>query len=153
MRLILFFLLNFGALALGGFLIGNPGENEWYNGLNKAPFTPPGWVFGFAWTTIMVCFSFYLFNIVKKKKISSQKEIILLFVFQWILNVAWNPVFFRFHYVILAQFILIALTLIILYFLIYSNRKQEKLNVILILPYFLWLLVANGLNGYIWLYN
>jgi tryptophan-rich sensory protein len=67
--------------------------------------------------------------------------------------VAWNPLFFRFHYVFFAQYILIGLTLIILYFLIQSKKNQEKLNVFLILPYFLWLLVANGLNGYIWLYN
>jgi benzodiazapine receptor len=153
MRLVIFFLLNFGALALGGFLSGNPGENEWYQGLNKAPFTPPGWVFGFAWTTIMICFSFYLFNIVKSKKISYQKEIISLFILQWILNVSWNPIFFKYHYVVLAQIILIALTLVILYFLIYSINKKEKLNVFLILPYFLWLIIANGLNGYIWLYN
>lgn len=153
MRLILFFLLNFGALALGGFLSGNPGENEWYQGLNKAPFTPPSWVFGFAWTTIMIFFSFYMFHIVKSKKITQHKEIILLYTLQWILNVAWNPIFFHYHYVAFAQLILILLTLVILYFLIYSINKKEKINAFLILPYFLWLIIANGLNGYVWLYN
>ncbi|QLH45180.1 MAG: tryptophan-rich sensory protein [Bacteroidota bacterium] len=27
--------------------------------LATSPWTPPGWVFGFAWTLIMVCYSFF----------------------------------------------------------------------------------------------
>lgn len=59
-RLILFLILNFGALALGGLFTNNGVNSEWYTNLNKAPWTPPGWVFGFAWTTIMICFSIYM---------------------------------------------------------------------------------------------
>jgi hypothetical protein len=46
LRLILFLIINFGALGIGGLLLGNPATNEWYQSLNKAPWTPPGWVFG-----------------------------------------------------------------------------------------------------------
>ena len=59
-RLIIFFLLNFGALGIGGFFTGPGVSSEWYQNLNKAPWTPPGWVFGAAWTTIMICFSIYM---------------------------------------------------------------------------------------------
>jgi len=52
-RLITFLLLNFGALAVGGFFTGKGVPSYWYSDLIKAPWTPPGWVFGFAWTTIM----------------------------------------------------------------------------------------------------
>ena len=59
--IILFLVLNFGALAIGGVLMGSsPIENSWYQGLNQAPWTPPGFVFGIAWTIIMLCFSIYL---------------------------------------------------------------------------------------------
>lgn len=45
----LFFIINFGALGLGALLMdSSPIENEWYVQLNKAPWTPPGWVFGAA---------------------------------------------------------------------------------------------------------
>lgn len=152
MRLIIFFLLNFGALALGGFLSGNPGENEWYQGLNKAPFTPPGWVFGFAWTSIMICFSFFMFHITGGS-LNQHKKVLINFFIQWILNVFWNPVFFRLHEVLIAQIILIFLTLTITYFLFIVWKQKNTLNIILILPYFLWLIVANALNGYVLLFN
>ena len=57
---VLFLLINFGGLAFGSWLMNNGPMTDWYADLNKAPWSPPGWVFGFAWTTIMVCFSFYL---------------------------------------------------------------------------------------------
>ena len=43
-QLIIFLLLNFGALALGGLFTGSGVSSDWYNGLNKAPWTPPGWM-------------------------------------------------------------------------------------------------------------
>ena len=45
MRLLFFLLLNFGGLALGSFLMGEGPTGMWYSNLNKAPWTPPGWVF------------------------------------------------------------------------------------------------------------
>ena len=60
MRLVFFFLLNFGALALGSYLMGEGPTGNWYTNLNKAPWTPPGWVFGASWTLIMVCLSIFM---------------------------------------------------------------------------------------------
>jgi benzodiazapine receptor len=59
-RIIVFAVLNFGALGIGVYLMGQGATSDWYQGLNKAPWTPPGWVFGAAWTTIMVFFSIYM---------------------------------------------------------------------------------------------
>ena len=47
-RIIIFLVLNFGALGIGGLFTGKGVPSEWYNELNKAPWSPPGWVFGFA---------------------------------------------------------------------------------------------------------
>ena len=46
--LIIFLIINFGALGLGVLLMQNGPETDWYLQLNKAPWTPPGWVFGAA---------------------------------------------------------------------------------------------------------
>lgn len=59
-RLALFLLFNFGALAVGGIYTASGVTSDWYNQLNKAPWTPPGWVFGAAWTLIMVCLAVYM---------------------------------------------------------------------------------------------
>lgn len=40
-RIILFLVLNFAALAIGGLFTGDGVPSEWYQNLNKAPWTPP----------------------------------------------------------------------------------------------------------------
>ena len=88
--IILFLLLNFGALAIGSFLMNNGPQTDWYVSLNKAPWTPPGWFFGVAWTTVMVCFSIYLAYLLPLKSSSS---FWIVFSIQFVLNVAWNYIF------------------------------------------------------------
>lgn len=145
-RIVIFLLLNFGALAIGGFFTGKAVQAEWYLSLNKAPWTPPGWVFGFAWTTIMICFSFYMAHLWSSSE--NKKLIIGLFILQWVLNVGWNPIFFYFHHVTAGLVVISILTLLVGY-LLYSYWPVLKMKSALLLPYFLWLLIATSLNGYI----
>jgi tryptophan-rich sensory protein len=149
-KLIIFLLLNFGALALGGLFTGKGVSSEWYSQLSKAPWTPPGWVFGAAWTAIMVCFTLYMafaWTAIEDKKI-----LVILYLLQWVLNVAWNPVFFYYQKALMALIIISALTLLVgfMLFFYWPLLKQKS---IFILPYFLWLMIATSLNGYIYLKN
>jgi len=149
-RLILFLILNFGALAIGGYFTRNGVPSMWYESLIKAPWTPPGWFFGFAWTTIMICFSLYLaylWSVVKNKSL-----LIFLFMIQWVLNISWNPTFFYYHNVMAGMLIITSLTLLIGFF-IYHYWTDLKIKGALILPYFIWLLIASSLNAYILLNN
>ena len=150
LKIIGFLFLNFGALALGGLFAGSGAGSNWYAELNKAPWTPPGWVFGFAWTTIMLCFSVYMATLYTKTK--SVKTIIILYVIQWMLNVAWNPVFFYFHKANIGLILIVCLTIIVAYFL-FNFRGDLKAYSIFILPYFIWLCIATSLNAYISLMN
>ena len=150
LRLIIFLAINFGALAIGGFFTGKGVPSDWYVNLNKAPWTPPGWVFGFAWTTIMICFSFYLAYL--WLHVENKKMLIILYVIQWVLNVCWNPVFFYFHNALFGLILIGLLTLTIGYILL-EYRDEMKYLTALILPYFIWLLVATSLNGYILVKN
>ena len=148
-NLIIFLILNFAALGIGGFLMGEGPSSEYYQSINKAPWTPPGWVFGIAWTTIMVCFSLYMAYLVHA---DNSKVVLGLYAVQWILNVSWNPLFFDLHLVLPALLVIIALTLLVGYFLFhyYSHLGAKWL---LIAPYFVWLCIASSLNGYIQIYN
>ncbi|MBL6667103.1 MAG: tryptophan-rich sensory protein [Crocinitomicaceae bacterium] len=150
LKIIGFLFLNFGALALGGLFAGSGADSNWYAELNKAPWTPPGWVFGFAWTTIMLCFSIYMATLYTKTK--SVKTIIILYVIQWMLNVAWNPVFFYFHKANIGLILIVCLTILVAYFL-FNFRGDLKAYSIFILPYFIWLCIATSLNAYISLMN
>lgn len=146
-RFVVFLILNFGALGLGAFFMGsNPGENEWYQTLNKAPWTPQGWVFGAAWTFIMVSYSVFLTVSYK----SNEKFVFLiLFVAQLILNILWNPLFFKYHHTLIAFFELSFLFVVLLYYLLLVRGYR----LVFLLPYLLWLIVAISLNGYVVLKN
>ncbi|MDO9001312.1 MAG: TspO/MBR family protein [Bacteroidota bacterium] len=151
-KLILFLVINFAALGIGGILIGNPSTNEWYQSVNKAPWTPPGWMFGFAWTTIMLCFSIFLFQASNKFSFNDLKVFYILFTVQWILNILWNPIFFRFHFVFFGLIIIILLTLLVGWFF-YWGIKEVGHSGFFVLPYFIWLLIATSLNAYIYFKN
>jgi tryptophan-rich sensory protein len=149
-RLTVFLLLNFGALALGGLFTSKGVPSDWYFNLSKAPWTPPGWVFGAAWTIIMICFSIYM---AKAWTVTEDKGFLaIVYSAQWILNVGWNPTFFYFNKVAIALILISMLTLLI-GFMLFFYWKKLKLNSILIAPYFIWLLIATSLNGYIFFNN
>ena len=150
LRVIIFLVINFTALGLGGFFTGKAVTVDWYLNLNKAPWTPPGFVFGAAWTLIMICFSVYMAYL--WGSIQQPKLLMLLFIVQWMLNVGWNPTFFYFHQTILSLVIIIALTLLVTYIL-FNFWSNMHLKTLLIAPYFIWLLIATSLNAYIVLKN
>ncbi len=150
LKTILFLVVNFTALLIGGIFTGKGVPSEWYLSLDKAPWTPPGWVFGAAWATIMICFAIYMAFALEKVK--NVKTLLVLFLIQWVLNVLWNPVFFYFHHVMLGLIIISALTILIAVFL-FRYGAVLKLKSLLIVPYFIWLLIATSLNAYILLNN
>ncbi len=145
----LFLGINFGALGIGSWLMNNGPKTAWYIEINKAPWSPPGWVFGVAWTTIMICFAIYLTFLFTKQNSTKVK---ILFVTQVVLNVSWNYIFFNQHNVGLALLNIALLTILVFYFLI-GFRKQLKFKSLLVLPYAIWLCIATSLNYYIYAFN
>jgi tryptophan-rich sensory protein len=128
--------------------MANGPQTDWYIQLNKAPWTPPGWVFGAAWTTIMVCFSIYMGYLYQEKS----NKIIALFTVQFVLNVIWNYIFFNQHMVGLGLVIIMLLTAVVTIFL-FDYKTILKTKSLLILPYFIWLCIATSLNMYILIHN
>ena len=149
-RLLVFLFLNFGALAIGGLFTGEGVPSEWYQELAKAPWTPPGWVFGMAWTTIMICYSLYMAYL--WPKVRNRNHLVRLYVLQLILNISWNPVFFHFHWIAAGLVVITLLTVLMCYFLrhYYTDLKNKSW---LLLPYTVWLFIATSLNTYILIYN
>ena len=150
-RTIIFLVINFAALGIGSLLMGKGATTgEWYQSLNKAPWTPPGWVFGAAWTTIMICFSLYMARL--WEKVNNKKLLLTIFSLQFVLNVMWNPTFFRWHYAMAALVIIVALTTVVAT-LLFGFRRANGWYTLLIAPYLIWLMIATSLNGYITSYN
>ncbi|CAI8264462.1 MAG: Tryptophan-rich protein TspO [Polaribacter sp. SA4-10] len=145
----LFLLINFGGLAIGSWLMNGGPTSLWYTTLNQAPWTPPGIVFGIAWTTIMVLFSIYLGILFQDENTKKNK---ILYGIQIILNVSWNFLFFNQHLVLLALINILFLTAIVFYFFFKGSKKTTKVKYLL-LPYMIWLCIANSLNLYILIHN
>jgi len=145
-----FLSLNFLALALGGLFTADGVSSEWYQTLNKAPWTPPGWVFGAAWTFLMCCFT--VFMTMRWSKDQDRKKTLFLYSIQWILNVSWNPIFFYFHKNLLGL-LDITLLLYVVIFLGITTLRTLRFHTLWILPYVLWLMIATSLNAYILFFN
>lgn len=149
-RILLFLVLNFTALGIGGLFTGDGVSSDWYQNLDKAPWTPPGWVFGFAWTSIMVCFAIYMAYLIHSPL--NRKRVVLLFSIQWVLNVSWNPIFFYSQNILVGMLCITLLTLLIMY-LFFSYWKELQFKSIFLAPYLIWLFIATSLNAYILLFN
>lgn len=150
LRLILFLFLNFIALALGGLFTADGVSSEWYQTLDKAPWTPPGWVFGAAWTFLMCCFAVYMS--IRWTKDQDKKKTLILYSIQWVLNVSWNPIFFYFHQNLLG-FIDITILLLVITFMGITTLRTMRFQSLWIFPYVIWLMIATSLNGYILFFN
>lgn len=144
MKKFLFYLcVTFFGLFLGG-LFTNPGtSSEWYTSLSLAPWTPPGWVFGFAWTLIGVTWSVWAAQMCDTDKYVGQYCMI------WALNFAWNPLFFTLHQVEIAGVVIFALLLHVTMTMFETYRDRGATAAAWVLPYVLWLVVANSLNWYV----
>jgi len=145
----LFLFINFSGLAIGSWLMDGGPTSRWYTTLNQAPWTPPGIVFGIAWTTIMVLFSVYL-GILFQRENSVRTRI--FYGLQVLLNVSWNFIFFNQHLVLLALINIVLLTAIVFYFFFKGSKKNTKIKYLL-LPYMIWLCIATSLNLYILIHN
>lgn len=143
---IIFLFINFGSLALGSLLMDDGPNTEWYTNLNQAPWTPPGWVFGAAWTFIMLCFSGYLSYLFTLRNSMFVKT---LFAIQVVLNISWNYIFFNQHLVLSGLITITLLTLLLFYFFITFRNDELKKASYLLLPYMIWLCIATSLNAYI----
>ena len=149
-RSLLFLFINFIlVLYVGNLLMNNGATSDWYLNLIKAPWTPAGWVFGFAWTFLMICFAVYL---AKLSQINNSKKLIAIVLIQYFLNIIWNYLFFNQQEIILGLIDISLLTLTVT-FILFKYLPVMKYYSLLILPYLIWLLIATSLNLYIAIYN
>ena len=147
---LLFLFLNFLALGIGGLFTGEGVPSEWYNNLSRAPWEPPGWVFGAAWTTIMVLFS--VFMSMGWGMQQNRRFLVLVYSVQWLLNILWNPLFFHFHWMGIAL-VEISLLVFCVSYLAFISWSEMKWRILLLSPYIIWLLIATSLNAYAFIYN
>ena len=151
---------NAGALALflvacigGGATSGlatPPGE--WYASLAKPAWTPPGWVFGPAWTVLYALMALAAWQVWRRRAATDVRMPLALFAIQLALNLAWTPIFFGLHALGLAFAEITVLWLAIAGTIILGWRVH-RVAVAMMLPYLGWVSFASALNLAIWRLN
>ncbi|MFT4641731.1 MAG: benzodiazapine receptor [Verrucomicrobiales bacterium] len=127
---------------------------EWYAGLNKPVGTPPNWIFGPVWITLYALIGISLAIIWHRADSdsgTSKRTALIWFTGQFILNLAWTPLFFGMHQMLFALVVIVALGISIVGTIIHFRRLQPLAGMLLI-PYLTWVSYATYLNaGYWWL--
>ncbi|MFK7901768.1 MAG: TspO/MBR family protein [Nitratireductor sp.] len=126
--------------------------DAWYQNLNKAPFNPPSYVFGPAWTFLYVLIGIaggYVYS--SSKSDVAAKLAMKLWWAQLVLNGAWSLLFFTAKLPLLAL-IDISILIIVIAMFIKTTSKNMRPAMWCFVPYLAWVGFATLLNASIvWL--
>ncbi len=123
-------------------------NQNWYDNLNKSPLNPPSYVFGIVWPLLYILM-FISFGIVIY---NNRTDKIRFFIIQFILNLLWTTIFFKYKSIVLA-FIMLILIIFFTILTIIDFYSVNNISALLLIPYILWLSFASYLNLYIIIYN
>jgi len=130
----------------------NSSLNGWFAQLNKPPLNPPDFIFAPVWTLLYISLAVFYWLIDRQQYSPQTAEIKRLFVWQLILNFLWTPVFFGMRNILAGLIVLLIIDFLV-FRIIRLTYRVNKVFVLIILPYFCWLLFATYLNVSIFLIN
>jgi benzodiazapine receptor len=140
-------------VGMMGSIFTKPAILSWYVSLRKPFFTPPDWVFAPVW--IILCIPMGVAAFLVRRKGCQQKQTrsaLILFGVQLILNPLWSFMFFGLRSP-LAGLIEISILSLAILLTIQSFLRVTRIAGLLLIPYFLWVALASGLNLSIWVLN
>jgi len=123
----------------------------WYQYLVKPSWNPPNWLFGPVWTVLYISMGISL-ALVWHSKSPLKLQGILIFIAQFLLNLAWSEIFFGQQQISLAL-----VEIIVMWISIFLCIKQfypiNRWSAYLLIPYWAWVSFATFLNFTIWQLN
>jgi tryptophan-rich sensory protein len=149
---ILAFIAIFAATSLVAALgaLASAGEADpWYAALNKAPGTPPGFVFGIVWPalyTLMVIGACMVWRAGGTWK--GADSALGLYFLQLVANLGWSYLFFRYH-LAAAALIDIAALWVLVFMMTREFHRHSRIAAMLQYPYLAWLTFAAYLNVWV----
>ena len=142
---LILWLIGLQIICYGLGLITQENLSPWYSSLSKSLLTPPGYVFGIAWSILYVLLAIVAWQLTQPCRLSHIVKMRIVFFIQLILNWIWTPIFFHHHAVILAFLCLCSIVLLMTYFM-YLSWQQFRYLFWLMLPYWIWVCFASYLN-------
>ena len=144
--LFLTFLAACGAAAATGAMF-QPGD--WYDGLAKPRWTPPGWLFPLVWTSLYLCMALAAMRVAG---IADSGQALAFWGLQIALNTLWTPVFFGLHRMRAALGVMVGLWLAVAATTV-SFAALDAVAGLLFAPYLVWVSIAGALNFTVWRMN
>jgi translocator protein len=132
--------------SASGWLSNSGYGNDWFDGLTKPFFMPPGWAFGVVWPILYVLLGIALALILAEPPSTKRRNALILFFLQLALNFAWSPIFFAAHAIQLALGVIVAMAGFAA-LTAGQFRQIRPLAGALMVPYLLWLCFAFALNS------
>lgn len=134
--------------ALGG-VATSRGVGDWYDSLERAPWNPPSWVFGPAWTVLYLLMAVAAWLVAREGLGDSAGQVALtLYAIQLALNLIWSVVFFGLRRPGLGLVVIVALFTAVAATAIAFNAVSQTAAWMLV-PYLLWVAFAASLNAWI----
>lgn len=142
-----------GLILAGGLSALVSPRGAWFDQLAKPTWMPPNWLFAPVWTLLYGLMGVALFLVLQKGwAAGGVKWAVVLFAIQLVLNLAWSPMFFRFHQ-LGGSVALIILLWLMIGWTIAAFWSVRDLAAVLLLPYWAWVTFATALNVAIWRMN
>jgi len=137
------------AVVFLGFVSGRIGGsgagNRWFDALAKPDIQPPDWVFGATWSILYVTLGLALAMVLNARGARFRGYAVALFTVQFVANLAWSPLFFAAHQVLLA-FVLILFMLAFAIATTIAFGRVRRAAAWMMVPYLVWLSFASVLN-------
>lgn len=99
----------------------------------------PAIIFPIVWSILYVLMG------ISSYLIRDNKELMIIYIINLIVNYAWSFIFFNLEFRVFAFFWILLLLGIVIY-MAYRFYKENKLACYLLIPYILWLIFATFLN-------
>lgn len=122
---------------------------EFYGGLVKPAWAPPGWLFGPVWTVLYVLMGIAAWLVWRRAGWSGARTALTLFLVQLVFNALWSWIFFSWQRGALA-FAEIIVLLVLIAATMYAFARVDRIPALLLVPYLLWVAFASALNFAIW---
>jgi translocator protein len=135
--------------VLLGFLSGQLGQsgpgNPWFDALAKPGIYPPPAIFAIVWSILYALMGFALALVGSAWGAHGRGLAIGVFAAQFLVNLAWSPVFFGLRQITGGLIVIVVLDVLVTITVVLFWRVR-RLAGALLLPYLAWILFATALN-------
>ncbi len=136
-------------VAALGALASTGDADPWYATLNKAPGTPPGFVFGIVWPTLYTLMAIGACLVWRAGGGWKRADSALgLYFLQLVANLGWSYLFFRYHLAAAALIDMAALWVLV-FMMIREFQRHSPVAAMMQYPYLAWLSFAAYLNVWV----